>query len=121
MSNEYSVWKKSVENNTTFKKSGDRIISLAEFNSLTTGSRWKIIKDSLILFMLFLAVVLISVYVLYPDNFRDSISTTCAPIVNSTLICESPIVNVTCNNICNITLPDSIFVNTAFDSTNISF
>ena len=102
MEKKYDDWKKEVNNHPSVIKHGDALVSVEE---LKKTRRWRIFRDSMILVLFLSVILLVSVYIFYPESYRDivNVAHVCDPVVNLTtiggninnscvcdVVCESP-------------------------------
>jgi len=92
---QYDNFRNEVNNHPRVVEKGERLSKI---------SKWGILRDSILIFLFLLVVILLSVWVFYPENFKDNIDNhaTCEPFINITNDGDINNLynNVTCNNVC---------------------
>lgn len=113
-SKEYKEWKKNVINNKSFIENNEVFINRDELqrikkelfllkmkdNRKKIYNAWNIIRDVLLIFILIAFISLISLYFLYPEEYKDIINNECSPQIEGDIIDNNS--SCVCNNECNI-------------------
>jgi len=100
----YEDWKTNANRNPVIQEKGDIIVNKREYEKLSKMHKFKIFRDSFLIFLLIVSILMISLYFFYPDRYKDIITSSpiCNPFTNITI--EKNINNfynnVTCNNVC---------------------
>ena len=80
----YDIWKQDLLNNPNFQKTGDVLVNKKEFETAIKYNTYDMIRDIILLVIIIFVVILASIYIFYPENYKSTISSICAPTFNYT-------------------------------------
>ena len=110
----YEAWKERINNNPEVKKRGEMVGKITELKPKKIFSNWWLIKDILVLILILGFLILVGVYIFFPESYQSLTTNICNPTINNTFNIEPDIYNV--SNYCgdcncpNIKFPEIITI-----------